>query len=329
MKKLIGLVLIIYLLSEHSASAKIVETNQTYTYEQLNQDISEIKDKFEDVVEVKSIGQSEFGREIWAARLGKGKKTIVLIGSHHGREWMTTMLLMKMLETYADAYDNQGKVGPELTQILDQVSIWFVPMLNPDGVTIQQNQLNSFPLQHQKRLVKMNGGRMNFEGWKANGKGVDLNRQYPADWDKLITNTREPYYKFFKGKKPLEAAEVKALTKFIAEINPAIAAAYHSAGREIFWSYKNGFFYLRDYLIARKISHLTGYRLANPDKEATGGGFTDWFITKYRRPALTIEISYLVGETNPPISVFKSEWKRNQYVGLKLAQAAQRIFLTE
>jgi g-D-glutamyl-meso-diaminopimelate peptidase len=40
---------------------------------------------------------------------------------------------------------------------------------------------------------------------------------------------------------------------------------------------------------------------------------------------MTIEISYLVGETNPPLSVFKTEWKRNRYVGLKLAEEAKKI----
>ncbi|MFJ7727970.1 hypothetical protein ACIQXV_17720 [Neobacillus sp. NPDC097160] len=57
-----------------------------------------------------------------------------------------------------------------------------------------------------------------------------------------------------------------------------------------------------------------------------GGGFTDWFITSYHKPAMTIEISYLVGETNPPLSVFKTEWKRNRYVGLMLAEEAKNIF---
>ncbi|GHI00545.1 M14 family zinc carboxypeptidase [Neobacillus kokaensis] len=325
MAKYLCLMLIFLLLFENAAAAKMVETNKPYSYEQLSNDIVEIKNKYKDLVGVRSIGKSELGREIWAAKLGKGDKTIVLIGSHHGREWMTTMLLMKMLETYAAAFEQQGKIGVKSTRILNEVSIWFIPMLNPDGVTIQQNILGEFSLEHQKRLLKMNDGDRNFKRWKANGKGVDLNRQYPADWNDLKLGPSEPYYKSYKGKKPLEAAEVLALTRFIEEVSPSIAAAYHSAGREIFWNYKNGIFSLRDYLIAWKMARLTGYKLAMPDMEATGGGFTDWFITTYHRPALTIEISYLVGETNPPLSVFKNEWNRNKYVGLMLAHEAEKI----
>ena len=48
-------------------------------------------------------------------------------------------------------------------------------MLNPDGVTIQQNDLKQIPDKHQKRLLEMNERFENFEGWKANGMGLDLN----------------------------------------------------------------------------------------------------------------------------------------------------------
>ncbi|AZU61124.1 M14 family zinc carboxypeptidase [Neobacillus mesonae] len=325
MAKYLFLFLISFLVFENFAFANLVETNKPYTYEQLNEDLAKIQHNFGKVIEVRSIGKSEFGREIWGVKLGKGEKTVLLVGSHHGREWMTTMLLMKMLETYAGAYDKKDKLGLESTQILNEVSIWFVPMLNPDGVSIQQQGLKSVSAVHQKRLLDMNEGIMNFKRWKANGNGVDLNRQYPADWEKLSQTPPGPYYKAFKGKSPLEAAEVQVLTKFVKETDPAIAAAYHSAGREIYWNYKNGKYFLRDYLLARKMAKLTDYKLAKPEKDATGGGFTDWFITAYRRPALTIEISYLVGETNPPLSVFKTEWKRNKYVGLKLAEEAKKI----
>ncbi|MFL6559394.1 MAG: carboxypeptidase, partial [Bacillus sp. (in: firmicutes)] len=122
-----------------------------------------------------------------------------------------------------------------------------------------------------------------------------------------------------------ESKEVRALTKFINEIHPTIAVAYHTAGREIYWNYKNGRNLKRDKHIAKKISKITGYKLAKPEKNAIGGGFTDWFITTYNRPAMTVEISYLVGETNPPLSVFQKEWKRNRKVGLKLAAEAKKI----
>ena len=38
----------------------------------------------------------------------------------------------------------------------------------------------------------MNEGLENFERWKANGIGMDLNRQYPAGWKSLSNEPRFP-----------------------------------------------------------------------------------------------------------------------------------------
>ncbi|WP_237389710.1 M14 family zinc carboxypeptidase [Bacillus sp. USDA818B3_A] len=303
--------------------AKVIKSNKPYSYQSLEQDIKKLNQKYKQHIEVKSIGKTHFGKEIWAIKLGEGEKNITLIGSHHGREWLTSMLLMNMLETYAEACQNGNRVGFRSTDILNEVSIWFIPMLNPDGVEIQQNNLESFPIEHKQRLIQMNEGARSFKRWKANGLGVDLNRQYPAGWERLNPEPSKPSYAFYRGIKPLESKEVIALTQFIDEINPSIAVAYHTAGREIFWNYKNGKHLKRDYRVAKKVSRATGYKLAEPDPDAVGGGFTDWFITTYHKPAMTIEISYLVGETNPPLSVFRKEWKRNKSVGLLLCRLAK------
>ncbi|WP_045523161.1 M14 family zinc carboxypeptidase [Neobacillus niacini] len=324
MKKLVCILLFLFLQFEIVSNAKIVETNRPYSYEILKRDITKIQYKHK-AVEVKSIGKTHFGRAIYAIKLGSGKHNIVLIGAHHGREWITSMLLMKKLEGYAYAYQEQSKFESMSTDILNDVSIWFIPMLNPDGVTIQQNELNQFSNTKKNHLLIMNDGIDNFERWKANGIGLDLNRQYPAGWKELNNQPNTPFYQFYKGEKPLQAKEVQVLTKFIREINPEIAVAYHSAGREVFWKYQNGKHLRRDKRIAKKISKLTGYKLGNPPKHAIGGGFTDWFIIKYHRPALTIEISPLVGETSPPLSVFETEWDSNKYVGLTLAEEAKDL----
>jgi g-D-glutamyl-meso-diaminopimelate peptidase len=300
---------------ETQAHAEIVQTNQPYTYFTMENDLNALKAKYKEI-DVKIIGYTHFGRKISAVRLGKGKKNVLFIGSHHAREWMTSMLLMKLLETYA---------SNEHGNIFDEVSIWFVPMLNPDGVTIQQNMIGEFPADHQNRLMFMNEGWDHYIRWKANGEGIDLNRQYPVGWDELHCGPASPSYQFYKGKKPLEAEEVIALTKFVYEIKPLIAVSYHSAGREIYWQYKNGKNLGRDLLLAKKVAKITGYKLGKPPIEAEGGGFTDWFITTFHHPAMTIEISYLVGERHPPLSVFKAEWRRNKDVGLVLAEEAKKL----
>nr|WP_243450031.1 M14 family metallocarboxypeptidase [Neobacillus terrae] len=285
----------------------------------------ELRLKYKKELTFRVIGTTHSGRKIWAVKLGKGEKNILLVGSHHGREWMTSMLLTKMLKTYTEAYAKGTPIGSFPSDLLNKVSIWFVPMLNPDGVTIQQKEDSEFPFWDKDKIIKMNNGSSDFTRWKANGLGVDLNRQYPAGWNKLDRTTSTPSYQFYKGKAPLEAQEVICLVKFVKKISPKIAGAYHSAGREIFWNYHNGPYTKRDRAIAKKITKMTGYKLSKPVREAVGGGFTDWFITEYRRPAFTIEISYLVGENHPPLSVFPEEWKRNRLVGMLLANEAYKL----
>lgn len=326
MVKILLIFLLLFSVCE-KVSAETVETDAPYSYKMLVTDLVQLRLKYGNEIKIKSIGMSHQGRKIWAARLGHGKKSILLIGSHHGREWMTSMLLMKMLEDYAEAYGHLKRIGPYPSSLLDEVSIWFVPMLNPDGVMIQQSGLKGVPVTQRKQVKKMNEGKEKFVRWKANGLGVDLNRQYPAGWVELGQNPSKPSYQFFKGRKPLVSSETIALINFVKEINPLSAGAYHSAGREIFWEYHNGKNYRRDRLIAEKIAGMTGYNLGKPPEKAVGGGFTDWFLSAYHRPAFTIEISYLVGERNPPLSVFKEEWKRNRYVGVLLADEAHRLML--
>lgn len=326
MKRIIGLCVICCLFFPWAKKAEeIVKPHHIYTYEKLESDLNALEEKNKNIV-IEKIGTSHHGRNIWAARLGKGDQAVLLVGAHHGREWLTTSLLMKMLEAYSEAYVQKNEIDGFSTEILDKVSIWFVPMLNPDGVSIQQGDLAHLDWKEKVALWKMNKFRLDYRSWKANGVGIDLNRQYPAGWEDSKTDVNRPYYQFYKGTRPFQAKEARALAEFTGRINPEIAVSYHTSGREIFWHYHNkAENVIRDYQIARKMAALTGYQLSSPEKHAEGSGYTDWFITKFNRPALTIEISYLVKETNPPLSVFTEEWKRNKAGGLMLAEEARNL----
>lgn len=326
MKKLFICFCTIFLLSASYASANVVNPHQTYTYERMKDDIWSLKKNYKDELVVKTLGFSHFGRKILAVKLGSGEKNILLIGTHHGREWMTSALLMEMLETYTKAYHHKEKIGSYSSDILNDVSIWFVPMLNPDGVTIQQEGISGFPKYHRDNLLKMNQHSNDFSRWKANAMGVDLNRQYPSGWEKVASEDASvPSYQYYKGEKPVASHETKAIVRFTKKIKPVIAISYHTAGREIYWNYKNGVNKQRDYKIAQKAASLTGYELATPPRDAIGAGFTDWFIHTFHQPAMTIEISYLVGETSPPMTVFDEEWRRNQFLGMMLAKEVKNI----
>lgn len=311
------------------AKSQIVNPNQTYTYTEMVRDIKILQKKYPDLIKIKIIGKSEYGRNIYAFSVGKGEATVFINGSHHAREWLTTNLNMYMADQYAYAYTHKQKInGYDAYKILNATTIWFVPMVNPDGVTLQQSGLSAFPQKVHKALIKMNGGSKNFKRWKANGKGVDLNRQYDANW-KYIKGPTSPSYKNYKGKAPNSAAETKALLKFVDQINPEMAVSYHSAGKILYWKYKQtGDRYKRDLVYAKKIGSMTGYSLMYPsNKPGTGGGgFTDWFVDAKKRPGFTPEIARYTGETNPPISEFSKTWSENKAIGLYVAQEGGKLF---
>ncbi|MCU9612558.1 M14 family zinc carboxypeptidase [Caldibacillus lycopersici] len=323
MKKipLIPIIIIFFLQSVQTGQAYTIEGKHPYDYEQLITDLNGLKQEYCNTLTIEQIGQSHLGKPIWAVHLGRGEKNILLVGAHHGREWITSNLLMMMLEHYANAYTNNIRVGWFEPSILDKVSIWFVPMLNPDGISIQQGKI---PENMREKITSFNDGSTNYHRWKANGVGIDLNRQYPAGWS-TVPSPSKPFYKFYKGKQPLEAKEVQALVQFVKKIKPQAAITYHSSGREIFWRYGNHQNIFRDFQIGQKLSFYTGYPLATPPKNATGGGFTDWFIAAFNRPSFTLELCDFQGETNPPIAQLHEEWERNQYIGFVLAEEAEKF----
>ena len=189
------------------SAESVLKVDHMYSYEEMEEDLFILQDTLP--IKLQSIGKSEKGRNLWAAKLGNGEKSLLFVGAHHGREWMTTILLMKMLEKYATAYELEKKLGSYSTQSLDEVSIWFVPMINPDGVSIQQNNLSGLSFAEKMAVWQMNGYRFNWVRWKANAKGVDLNRQYPAGWHDVKAESTRPSYQFYKGRKPLRQSRFK------------------------------------------------------------------------------------------------------------------------
>ncbi|MCF6138840.1 stalk domain-containing protein [Pseudalkalibacillus berkeleyi] len=326
-----GLVLIAggLVLSPSSAkAADTVDPYQTYTYNEMVRDIKALKKKYPALISYKVIGKSEWGNDIYAVSLGTGKAEIFINGSHHAREWLTTNLNMYMIDQYAQAYyGNKSIGGYNVKSTLSKTKIWFVPMVNPDGVTLQQEGLNAFPQSYHDDLLQMNYWSRDFTRWKANGKGVDLNRQYNADWANIKNNTGHPSWKNYKGEAPHTADEAKTIVNFTHEIDPEVAVAYHSAGKILFWNFhQSGSRYDRDHQFAKKIGSMTGYRLIYPGPNPSGGGYTDWFISKFKRPGITVEIGNYPGERHLPIYEFGPTWQQNKAVGLYAAKKGYDLY---
>ncbi|MFG6119291.1 M14 family metallopeptidase [Thalassobacillus sp. B23F22_16] len=312
-------------LKEDTASASQVNPDTAYSYDVLTKDIQALADRYPNAITYQSIGTSPYGREIWAVKVGSGEQNILVNGSHHAREWLTSTLNMKMVEEYAKAYTNNTTInGFQVRTLLDDVAIWFVPMVNPDGVTLQQQGLGAFPSSVHNDLKAMNDGSSDFTRWKANAKGEDLNRQYPADWENIKHSSGKPYYKDFKGYYPMQAVESQHLASFTYETGPRSTIAYHSAGEIIYWYFnQDGKQYDRDNKVVDNIGLITGYQPVSPEPNPSGGGYTDWFVDEFKRTGLTIEIGAYPGERHLPTSAFEQIWNKNKIVPLRMAENAR------
>jgi hypothetical protein len=86
---------------------------------------------------VETVGKSFQGRDIYCVRWGQGSKDILLWSQMHGDESTATRALFdiwKFLGTDGDLYDKERK------SLSEEVTLHFVPMLNPDGTNQWQRR---------------------------------------------------------------------------------------------------------------------------------------------------------------------------------------------
>ncbi|WP_158212282.1 M14 family metallopeptidase [Natranaerobius trueperi] len=302
----------------------IVDPYQTYSFDDLEKDLKKLDKQYQGLLEVKNIGESVTGKELYAVRLGNEEDNILIEGSHHGREWLSTNLIMTKIDRYAYAYVTGEKIGEyNVREILDEVGIWFVPMVNPDGVTLNQKGKEGIPEEYCEQVKEHNvrWAKDDFYLWKANINGVDLNRQYPADWEESdCIGTR--YAMNYKGEEPLSEPESQAMYDFTKQIEPLTAASYHTRGQVIFWYYHNKHLE-RDRAIGEQLSEMTGYQLYPPRSDYKGANFNDWFIQEFDRPAYIFELVPFTGrEDTQDLDYMEVEWKNNKEVGLFLSKIA-------
>lgn len=230
-----------------------------------------IKIFYESVQTEKTVyGKSLFNRELYAIKVGEGYPVGIVQYAIHGREYITAEL--------SKLHFIRGAKG----------TLWILPLTNPDGALLSQTGLSSVPQKQRGFLLSLNGGNEDFSFWKANGRGVDLNVNFPACWGNGKKNTRVAGAENYIGIKPFSEPETYALKNFTEKIKPDYTVSYHTKGEEIYW-----YFYQsirdcsRDKRLALALSVSTGYKLAYA--KGSAGGYKDWCIKKFCIPSFTVE----------------------------------------
>ncbi len=294
----------------------IIKEVPNYTYSKMVKHLESLKAIYN--LDIQTFGKSVYQRDLYYIKLGSGTKKIAVTAGVHGREGITSLLTMKLIEEYAKKYEQQQNiVDYDLKDLFNKVSFYFIPMLNPDGIEIAINGIK----QNQEFFTKANEGDSDFSHWKSNGRGVDLNKQFPADWEE-VESSKNAHYKDFKGNTPLSEPESKALASLSQKENFAAVVCFHNSGSIIYWYYnQKGRKYQHDYKLAKAMAAKNGYQLIEPEEsDKKAAGYKDWFIKEFEKPGFTIEISDGKAERPLPSSQLSRYFQENKEVLLELAK---------
>lgn len=264
-----------------SAASRIVHwCKGKYDYEDVGRDIWELEQRYPNLLEVKILGQSLDGRNIYGVCLGNSHAShCVLVDSTlHGREWLNTQLMMVMLERYCRRWDKGRYRGKTYRELFEAVCVYVLPLMNPDGMEISQYGLHRVRDIRWREIVKdLSGQNASTRFWKANVRGVDLNRNYPAGFER--NPVREPAEQGYGGRYPLSEPEAECLLRFVKKKEPSAVINYHEAGPLIY--------YTEESPLLSEVHQVTGYSL---EREEGGcpGSFGDW-LAEQKIPHCTIE----------------------------------------
>ncbi len=262
------------------------------------------------------LGSTAFQRPISTLVIGNGPRKVLFTASHHANEWITSLVLLKYAEDLAQAISEEGEIyGQDALALSEAVTIYMVPMVNPDGVDLVTGAIGPGDIQYDRaRKIALKYPSIPFpEGWKANLLGVDLNLNYPAGWlmareIKYAQGYVSPAPRDYVGRAPLNQLETQALSSFTEYLEPELVLALHSQGQEIYWNFRDIPVPGAEEL-GQQMAKASGYTLAQVPYMSGFAGYKDWFIQEYRKPGYTVEVG--LGDNPLPLSQFDRIYENN------------------
>lgn len=309
------------------AALTVVQPVEEYPHAQMMADLAALQERYPQLLRVESAGTSLEGRDIPVAVVGDpGAQHHVLVQAGiHGREHMTSLLTMTQLE-YILARPDAPFAGGTVRNWLEDVCLHLLPMTNPDGVQISQRAQATEPLRaiYQSDVAAGYAAdlplRTYLRQWKANAAGIDLNRNFDAQWVDL-SGPAEPSFARYKGAAPADQPESQALVQYTQRYAFAATLSYHAYGSCIFWQFgQPSDANTQSEDLARALAATTQYPFIGADG-LDAGGYKDWAVEQLGIPSVTVEIG--TRECPLPLPEFAAIWRRNRDVLPTLARWAR------
>lgn len=294
-----------------------------YTYGEFQRDMAALQNNAGAALRVDEIGQTVDGNKLYDFRVGNpaAERHLLVFGGIHAREYITAQLVMRQLvQLLSDQSTNGSYENIAVRELLSNTEIHFIPMANPDGISISQlglEGLHTEAVRETVRQIAAKDGKALTESylrqWKSNANGVDLNRNFDALWESYNDHLGHASADHYKGTAPECELESKALADLTRQFQFDATLSYHTQGEVIYWNFgQEGELKNMSLLLANRVSELTGYRLDGNFHALDTAGYKDWAISKLGIPSLTIEAGHGGNPVDP--AQMDAIWRENRDV---------------
>ena len=314
----------------------VTPSAQGYTYPDLVDDLAALADAYGAYFTYESIGKSVDGREIFACVVGNpdAEKRILLTGGIHGKEYLSSLVVMTQVEYYLANRETGRYNGLSYAELLDTHAFYVLPMINPDGVMLALCGIESMQTPEARAAVEKvfaDNKRDGLTGaddinvylaynWKANANGVDLNRNFAlSNWEEVNTGILSPCFRNYKGPHAASEPETQAVSAYVESIGALESLlAFHTAGQVVYWDCgMTGNVRQQTLDLAQAVCDHTGYKLIY-DKHLDAS-LNDWITLERDVPSVTVELATV--EYPMPASMLEEAFAQTKELWVVAAQS--------
>jgi len=203
-----------------------------HTYDSVNAELAAWATALPDVAHVEKIGTSVEGRAINAlviqapgAAPAAERPKMLVMGLHHAREWISVEVPMALIKKLLEGYQHGDA---DLKALLASRTLWFVPIVNPDGFEYSQKSYSMWRKNRHKT-------------WSMPGvNGVDPNRNYGFEWTGSGSSSMA-FSETYRGPAEWSEPEVQAIRGLAEREKFTATMSYHSYSELVLfpWGYTN------------------------------------------------------------------------------------------
>lgn len=312
--------------SQAGEFSDIVMTDSAlYTPARLYADLDSLEHRYPDWIKVTCRDTTVQGNPIpvvWFGCRDFETPSVMVQASMHAREYMSSQLVMALLERYAFHCQNDSTIGGyDVRDLFSRVHFTILPLVNPDGVDIAQRGSRAARDYATRRwlMERADSGKV-YERFKANSRGVDLNRNFPEGFGRAANALSHRAFAHFPGPKPLSEVESFMMMRVAWSRDYDLFLNYHCCGNLLYYGSHNALGRVNDKAshFAGLIMETTGYPMVGPDNIPANGSWVDEVETLFEKPGVTVETGT---QTPVPFDEFPSIFSRNLLVWAKIAAA--------